>query len=44
MFPQLITDFWVLATSSASNTVFAFNGETGETISTFNVGNTPKGV
>ena len=34
----------VLATSTASDTVFAFNGETGEEIATFNVGKTPKGV
>ncbi len=34
----------VLATSSASDTVFAFNGETGESITTFNVGKIPKGV
>jgi len=34
----------VLATSSASNTVFAFNGETGDLITKFHVGKTPKGV
>ena len=34
----------VLATSSASDTVFAFNDETGESIATFHVGKTPKGV
>jgi len=34
----------VLATSSASDTVFAFNGDTGKAISTFHVGDTPKGV
>jgi len=34
----------VLATSSESDTVFAFNGETGESIDTFHVGDTPKGV
>ena len=34
----------VLATSSANDTVFAFNGETGESIDSFHVGKTPKGV
>ena len=34
----------VLAASSATDTVFAFNGETGDAISTFHVGDTPKGV
>ena len=34
----------VLATSSASDTVFAFNGETGKLMDTFQVGKTPKGV
>jgi len=34
----------VLATSSGSDTVFAFNGKTGESITTFDVGKTPKGV
>lgn len=34
----------VLATNSAEDTVFAFNGETGEDISTFDVGKTPKDI
>ena len=38
------TGLLVLASSSEDNMVFVFNGETGEEISTFQVGETPKGV